>query len=122
MTLHTITLKIQVSLSHADLGCDQESEDEQDSDAEMMIPNVRTFVRSDAPHELARSSSNKRSRGVAVDLHLVSVTHCGGGLIKGSLILRWQPNAKKNRTTQVAKIQLDCLGTECITDPLRFLN
>lgn len=85
-----------------------------DTDVEMLIPNVKTFVRSNAPQELARSSSNTKSRGVTADMTLLSVVHCGGGLIKGNLILRHNAKSKKNKTTQVSKIQLDCLGVECM--------
>lgn len=95
-----------------------EEDDEEESDPESMIPNVRTFVRSEAPQGLVRSASNTNARGVSIDMTLHSHVSSGGGLLKGLISIRFNPKAKRNRTTQVSNIQLDCLGVEC-KHPLR---
>lgn len=81
-----------------------------------VIPLVRTFVRSEAPQKLVRIASQTNSRGVSVDLNLHSTTLSGGGIVKGDLLIHSEPRLKKNKSTQVCKIQLDCLGTECKLD------
>ena len=97
---------------------DLDTSDEESDFEETLIPNVKTFVRSTAPQELARASSQTRKQGVTIDLVLLAQTHNGGSMIRGDIVVHHRPKAKRNRATQVCSIRLDCIGMECEMTPL----
>lgn len=74
---------------------------------------MKTFVRSEAPRDLVNTSASTNAGGVSIDVTLHSNVSSGGGVMKGTLRVLYNPKSKRNRTTQVSKIQLDCLGVEC---------
>ena len=92
---------------------DEDDDTDEEDEPESAIPNVRTFVRSEAPQDLVRHNSLASARGVKIDIILNSSFHCGGGVIKGNLVLQYNSKAKKNRNTQISSVKLDCLGVEC---------
>lgn len=77
-----------------------------------LLPMVKTFVRAKAPVELIDASGGCNARGLSVAMTLHSVVYCGGGVLKGRLVLDYNHKSRKNQDTQVVAISLDCVGVE----------
>lgn len=92
---------------------DAEHDSDEESVVESAIPNVRTFVRAEAPQDLTSHADLTHSRGLQIEMFVEATVFCGGGILKGELSLRHNPNARKNKNTQVVSVQLDLLGVEC---------